>query len=240
MRHQKAAAGFVSFTEVTRSDEHHAYNEWHLFDHLPEQLPLPGIVWGQRWVLPPELRAHGSAAPPLDRVHYVTLYLLSEPVDETLADFRALGRRLREADRFHLHRTSHLSGPLRVESCAAAHRVLVSGEAIPYRPSTGVHVRVERGTGGASAVRGDDASAALLDVPGVAGVWTFAGDPAVSPPALVSLRATWCWLDGDPAEVAAAIERTSVVGAARAESIFSRVLVTVDPFDPWDWFDPAS
>ena len=45
----KAAFGFFSFTEVTDPAEHRAYNEWHQLDHLPEQFPLPGVVYGQRW-----------------------------------------------------------------------------------------------------------------------------------------------------------------------------------------------
>src|SRR5688500_3866608 len=124
----KVTHGFVSFTEV-EPGEHQSYNAWHLFDHLPEQLPLPGIVWGQRWVLSPTLERFRRADAPLDRVHYVTLYLLAAPVAETLAGFRALAQRLRGAGRFHLHRTSHLSGPLAVGGCVAAARAQVSAEA---------------------------------------------------------------------------------------------------------------
>src|SRR5687768_7820437 len=107
------AGGYLSFTEVDPGG-HDAYNRWHLFDHLPEQYALNGVAWGQRWVLLPQQRAVARVEPPLDRIHYVTLYLLTEPFDETVAAFRTLGRRLRDAGRFDRHRTSHLSGPLRV------------------------------------------------------------------------------------------------------------------------------
>ena len=52
----KVVAGFFSFTEV-EAGAHRSYNEWHLFDHLPEQFVLPGIAGGWRWVRTPALAA---------------------------------------------------------------------------------------------------------------------------------------------------------------------------------------
>ena len=49
--------GFFSFTEITDPAEHHSYNEWHQLDHMPEQYPLDGIAYGQRWVSTPACRA---------------------------------------------------------------------------------------------------------------------------------------------------------------------------------------
>lgn len=221
----KVAFGFVSFTEV-EAGAHESYNRWHLFDHLPEQLPLDGIVWGQRWVLTPELRATCRAAAPLDRVHYVTLYLLAEPIDTTLAEFRALAVTLRGLGRFHQQRTAHLAGPLAVESAGTADPRVISAEAVPFRPCRGVHVRLER-RGAASA-----ASAPLELGPGVAGTWTFTGHDELSPPELQGTRATWSWLDEDPTAVA----RDRAV-PADPSLLFDGVLATVDPFAPWDWFE---
>jgi hypothetical protein len=218
----KATFGFVSFTEV-EPGEHRSYNEWHLFDHLPEQLPLAGIVWGQRWVLTPALRERGVAQPPLDRIHYVTLYLLAEPIEQTLAEFRALAQTLRELGRFHEHRRSHLFGPLAVESWRSTDPAVISAEAVPFRPCTGVHVRLERA---------DERSGwSAADLPGVVGTWTFTGHPELSPPELRPLRATWSWLDGDPAVTAAA------AAPLAADPAFEATLATVDPAGPWDWFD---
>jgi hypothetical protein len=213
---RKVVAGFVSFTEV-EAGHHGTYNSWHLYDHLPEQLPLHGIAWGQRWVLTPALSSRAAAQPPLDRVHYVTLYLLAEPLEQTLEAFRGLGRRLRAEDRFHLHRRSHLSGAMEVRSMRAAPRVVVSAEAVPYRPNTGAHVRLTQ-----------DATppvASLLNVPGVAGVWTFAG---------MDMQLTWCWLDDDPIAVSEAINGTA---PPPPTARFSATLHTIDPRGPWDWFD---
>lgn len=213
---RKVIAGFVSFTEVDHG-HHRSYNAWHLFDHLPEQLPLPGIAWGQRWVLAPQLARAGTAQPPLDRVHYVTLYLLAEPLEQTLAAFRSLGRRLRAEDRFHLHRRSHLSGAMDVRSMHAAPRALVSAEAVPYRPNTGAHVCLTRD--GAPPVE------RLLSVPGVAGVWTFTG---------MDMSLTWCWIDDDPTDVSDAIRDAAPTPPG---ALFTGTLHTIDPHGSWDWFD---
>ena len=59
---------------------------------MPEQYPLPGMAFGQRWVSTPACRAaravDGALLAP---VHYVTLYLMTEPVEATLDEFAALG-----------------------------------------------------------------------------------------------------------------------------------------------------
>src|SRR5580704_5825210 len=144
----KVKVGFFSFTEITDPAEHKSYNEWHQLDHMPEQYPLAGVVFGQRWVSTPACRrARAADDPSLAPVHYMTLYLMGEPVDATLEEFRALGGTLRESGRFHTHRRSHLSGPFVVSGAAAAPRVLVSAEAVPYRPNRGVYVVVRDGTG---------------------------------------------------------------------------------------------
>src|SRR5438445_527148 len=89
----KVKVGFFSFTEITDPHEHRAYNEWHQLDHMPEQFPLRGIAYGQRWVSTPACRAARlTSGPLLDPIHYMTLYLITEPVDETLREFRRLGR----------------------------------------------------------------------------------------------------------------------------------------------------
>src|SRR3978361_649285 len=107
----KIRIGFFSFTEITDPDEHHSYNEWHMLDHMPEQYPLDGIAYGQRWVSTPACRAARLvSAPPAAAVPCRTLYLMSAPVERTLQEFMQLGRDLYKVGRFHLHRQSHLSG----------------------------------------------------------------------------------------------------------------------------------
>jgi hypothetical protein len=231
----EVAAAFFSFTEVTRADEHRAYNEWHQLDHLPEQYTLPGIVWGERWVSTPDCRAARAASGPLlDPVHYLTTYLVAPPLDVSLEAFARFGQELRELGRFHEHRRPHLTGAHDIVATAAAPRVLVSAASVPFRPNRGVHVRVEAGT--------DDVAIAdrvheLIEVPGVAGAWAFRRRPAPrderfpEPPDVVTVA----WLDGPPLAVAAAIAaRVTGPGDPLFEGPFERIEV-----GRWDWFETA-
>jgi hypothetical protein len=211
----KIKVGFFSFTEITDPNEHHAYNEWHMLDHMPEQFPIPGIAFGQRWVSTPACRAVRTASDSLlDPIHYVTLYLMTEPVDETLREFRRLGGELREKGRFHLHRQARLSGPFALAETAAAARVLVSPEAVPYRPHYGVHVQVQTVSNPAPALD------ARCEIPGVAGAWSFTD---------AARRITVTWLDEEPLAV---VDRVP----APSECEFAGPLETITPWQ-WDWFD---
>jgi hypothetical protein len=237
----KIRIGFFSFTEVTDPAAHRSYNEWHQLDHLPEQLPLTGIAWGQRWVLSPRCRqVRTAAAPPLDRVHYLTMYLMSEPVAETLEAFSGLGAELHRLGRFHEQRTSHLSGPFDVLSAHAAGRVLVSGAAVPYRPNTGAYAFVEDGgtLGDDEALRAPRDPAELLAIDGVAGVWSFAGARAPARWKPGRRRVTVCFVDSDPVTVAGGVEPRLRHAAAEAgtDVVFAAPFETITAWR-WDWFD---
>jgi hypothetical protein len=223
--------GFFSFTEVTDPAAHRAYNEWHQLDHLPEQYPLAGIAFGQRWVSTPACRAaRAVSGPDLDPIHYVTSYLMAEPIDATLDDFFALGAELHRLDRFFKARRAHLTGPFRVEQTVAAPRVLISAAAIPFRPHRGIYVVVDAPEGRAPA---DD----LLAQPGVAGVWTFMTDPRLTSSRWTggTRRITVAWLDDDPLVAAAQI---APLVAGRAGVEFAGPFETITPWE-WDWFDRA-
>ena len=235
MNTDKVKIGFFSFTEITDPAEHRSYNEWHMLDHMPEQFPIPGIAYGQRWVATPAGRAvRAISEPPLDAVHYLTCYLMTEPVEETLREFYAHGRALAKVGRFHQHRRALLSGPFGVEEGAAASRVLIRAEAVPYRPHRGVYVVVE-GVGANDVVAHRDA---LLALDGVAGVWSFA-------PNARTVSATWkpgdqritvAWIDEDLDATAAAI---APVERGRREPAGVTFAGPLEPITPgqWDWFD---
>jgi hypothetical protein len=233
----KVRLGFFSFTEVTDPAEHRSYNEWHQLDHMPEQYPLDGIVFGQRWVSTPRCRAARAVSESqLDPIHYVTLYLLAAPIERTLQEFMELGAELQGVGRFHEHRHAHLSGPLFIEDQAATERVLISAEAVPYRPNRGVYVVVDNAGGGVDTSRRGFASE-LLDLPGVAGCWTFATGPDVAPYRWTAgrHRVTVIWLDDEPLGVAPAI--AAVEARTRsAATIFSGPFETITPWQ-WSWFD---
>jgi hypothetical protein len=228
-RRDKVEVGFFSFTEVTDPREHRSYNEWHQLDHLPEQFPLRGIAYGQRWVATPACAAaRADAEPPFDATHYVTLYLMTAPLDRTLREFHALGVRLSAAGRFHRHRRSHFAGPLRVTGAAAAARVHVSPAAVPYRPHRGVYVVVGDARDEAPSLD------ALTARPGVAGAWSFAStDEFTDHPWDTGGRSvTVAWLDDDPLVVARHV--ADLLPGRRC--VYAGPLETIAPWQ-WDWFD---
>lgn len=244
----KVTHGFFSFTEVTDPAEHRSYNEWHQLDHLPEQFPLPGIVYGQRWVSTPAGRAARAVSEaPLDAIHYLTCYLMAEPIAQTIEEFFDLGAELHRLDRFHRYRRAHLTGPFRVSDASAAPRVLVSAAAVPFRAHRGLYVVVEELRDPHAGF--DDArwlvaehDPAILAVPGVAGIWTFASSSELvsSRWSAGTRRITVCWLDEDPLEVAARVAPLELARRNRSDSVshvtFAGPFETITPWE-WDWFD---
>lgn len=245
----KVKVGFFSFTEITDPGEHRAYNEWHQLDHMPEQLPIPGIVFGQRWVSTPACRASRAVdEEPLAPIHYVTLYLMADPVDRTLRDFMEVGQQLRALGRFHQKRRAAISGPHQWLDGHVSPRVLVGAEAVPYRPNRGVYVIVEEPRDDADPdvedawVRSlhEEWADAVCALPGVAGVWQFATSPALRGGGWSDgvRRITVCYLDGPPLEVAETIRPLldQRWRDAPVRPIHAGPFETVVPYQ-WDWFD---
>lgn len=247
----RVKVGFFSFVEVTDPSEHHAYNEWHQFDHMPEQFQIPGVVFGERWVSTPACTAARLASSDqLAPIHYMALYLMAEPVGPTLDQFQELGARLGALGRFHRQRHSHLSGAWHFLQADAARRVLVSPEVVPWRPAKGVYVIVEEPVGETPDKEAIDRWVqevnttqvpAMLDVPGVVGVWSFGLSPVYrrdnwSPG---RARITVSWLDDDPLKVA---ESLGPVVARRWDDAPVRPLLAgpMEKVIPgsWTWFDP--
>lgn len=227
-------AGFVSFTEITDPAEHDAYNVWHLFDHLPEQIPLPGIVWGQRWVASPRCRATWApVAADLAPVHYLTLYLMTGPLEPVLARFQERAVELRAVGRFHEHRRALLAGPFAFLGAAASGPALVGPEVVPYRPNRGVHVRLVGQAAEGTEAEVADRVAVPVHTPGVAGTWAFA-----APRDGGELQLTVSWLDQEPVAVAPAL--TGAGTEPKGEVLLDGVWEAIDPWGPYDWFGQVS
>ncbi|MGY1814506.1 hypothetical protein [Blastococcus sp. SYSU D00820] len=250
---------FFSFPRITDPARHRDYNQWHQYDHRPENLALPGVVHGDRWVRSPDCAAAGSAPDDvLAGTHYLAMYWFAEPVEASVAEWLQLGdTTLQQGRRPELRYAERpLTGFFRPVRAHLAPRTRISAAALPFRPHTGVHVTVTAvaDAGGADAEEHyawEDAVAlpALLDVPGVAGGWTFRSERVhTGPPSggeapdRPTLRLRLLWLDGDPLEVAARIgERERAAPAPRPETV--RVLLscpyrTIVPGE-WSWFDAS-
>ncbi len=245
----KVKVGFFSFTEITDPSQHRAYNEWHQFDHLPEQYPIRGVAYGQRWVSTPACSARRAVdEEPYRPVHYMTLYLMTEPVQETVDEFMDLGQQLYSLGRFHLHRRAPVSGPHQWLDAHVAPRVRIAAETLPYRPNRGVYVTVEELHRGVRPeeyldwVRQwhEEEAERWNSVSGIMGSWSFATSPFLREPHSTAgnRRITVHYLDGNPLEVADAV-RPLLKGRwddAPVTPVHAGPYETIVPYQ-WDWFD---
>ena len=109
--------------------------------------------------------------------------------------------------------------------------MLISAEAVPYRPNLGVYVEVEEFAGGVCGTRASPTAhlSALCALPGVAGAWSFSDEQR---------RVTVTWLDAPPLEMCDPL--APIVARRRAESpgrtVFAGPLETITPWQ-WTWFD---
>lgn len=248
-----ASTVFFSFTEVPDPSMHRAYNEWHQLDHRPENLALPGVRHGERWVRSPRCVSTHGVESPLDALHYLNMYWYAEPVAASVQEWTALAERSlqwgRRPDLAWANRL--LMGFFSAVKGYASPRVLVSADALVFRPNRGVFLTVEevREPAGAAA---DDYFAwcdrvlvpRVLADPGVAGAWTFASDPRLGThaiPALApGLRVHVYYLDDDPVAIAASV--SDRVGDREphhrglVRDLYRGPLLSITPWQ-WDWFD---
>ncbi|KAB2807910.1 hypothetical protein F9L07_24850 [Pimelobacter simplex] len=254
----------VFFSFVTLEDagpaEHRAYNEWHQLDHRPENLALPGVLWGDRWARPADYRAAGVASDEHAATDYVAMYWFKDPVERALKEWSDLG-----SDSFQWGRGPLIPGVrrkllsfFRPVKGYAAPSALVSPDVLPYRPNRGLHLTLSRHAAPHSAATHEhyawqDRSLipGLLDLDGVAGAWTFSfahhqSHPSLplateTPDAPESLRIRLVYLDADPLPTTAAIDArtTELAGslgadaAASEEVLLSTPLRTIIPWQDW-------
>ncbi|HEY2300852.1 MAG TPA: hypothetical protein VGH66_03115 [Acidimicrobiales bacterium] len=248
---------FFSFTEVPNSGDHRAYNAWHQLDHRPENLLLPGVLWGERWVRSPDCAAAGSGSDPaLKNLHYLNMYWFRDPVDDATAEWSALAERS-----FHWGRRDdvHLANRLLMDFFRPIKgyvnsRVLVSADALPFRPTRGIYVTVTRvdeprSPEAETLFRWYDRSLipAMLECRGAAGAWTFASESTFAAPLDLSgnpspssTRIVIVYLDDDP--LVFAEDLALCQGDAQSEAaetlLAAGPLRTITPWQ-WDWFDGA-
>ncbi len=204
-----------------------AYLRWHALDHEPEQHRLTTVWASRRYVSTPACRAARAVNDErYDAIDYVMSYLFAAPVD--FDGWVALQQALRGAGR-DVDRVPILErGLYRVQGKVSAPGTTLGADMLPRRPATGLYVLIERGPVPAGA---------LAEVPGVAGVWWAVGEqthPLFATTDNTGLQTTYCFLEGDPVDVA---NRIRPVLDARWKSTDAVPLLAA-PFHtvvPFDW-----
>ncbi|OBA64875.1 hypothetical protein A5647_25845 [Mycobacterium sp. 1100029.7] len=207
------------------------YLRWHTLDHRPEQHRLAAVRASLRLVSTPACRAARPITDgPLDAVDHVMTYFFTDVAG--LHDFNELSTALGNAGRKLSLLPPVERGVYEVQSRTAAPRVKVGSDVLPWLPVRGAFLLVERGT--ASAIP-------LVEVDGVAGVWS-----ALSRKVDANLASaqgnqwiTYCFLDGDPVATAQLLRpvlaaRWSVPGV---EPLFAAPFFVVVPHE-WDRYVP--
>ena len=207
------------------------YLRWHTLDHRPEQHRLSEVRASLRLVSTPECRsARAASRNPYDAIDHVMTYFFSDP--SGMNGFLDLAKALIGANRKLPLLPPVERGVYDVQSKSAAPRVKVGADVLPWWPVKGVYMLLERG---------DVTAERLLDVQGVAGVWsavTLAVDARLAS-APVGQSITYCFLDDDPVATA---DRLRPVLAARweqggVEPLLAAPFHLVVPYE-WDRYVP--
>ncbi|MBB2991881.1 hypothetical protein FHR72_003371 [Mycolicibacterium iranicum] len=194
-----AGSGDVSTVFVSMATRHPEgldadYLRWHTLDHRPEQHRLSAVRASLRLVSTPDCRAaRWPGDERFDAVDHVMTYFFSDPAG--LQTFNELSVALGDAGRKLPLLPPVERGVYTVGEKSAAPRVKVGADVLPWWPVLGVILLLERHSAAADG---------LLEIDGVAGVWTtstsvthgaFAGAPQ-------GQHLTYCFLDDDPVATA--------------------------------------
>ncbi|MGE2715362.1 hypothetical protein ACQI4L_14990 [Mycolicibacterium litorale] len=166
------------------------YLRWHTLDHRPEQHRLSAVRASLRLVSTPECRAARAATrAPYDAIDHVMTYFFTDPGG--MESFLSLSKALGDAGRKLPLLPPVERGVYGVADKAAAPRVKAGADVLPWWPARGVYLLLEPDSTAASD---------LLDVEGVAGVWSATSLPVgarlASAPAGQTL--SYLFLDDDP------------------------------------------
>ncbi|MBO0678013.1 hypothetical protein JRC04_11105 [Mycolicibacterium sp. S2-37] len=207
------------------------YLRWHTLDHRPEQHRLSAVRASLRLVSTPQCRAARAASPPRhDSVDHVMTYFFTDPGG--MEPFLSLSKALGGAGRKLPLLPPVERGVYDINGRAAARRVKVGADVLPWWPVRGAYLLLERGAA---------PTHELLDIDGVAGVWTATslavGERLASAPAGQTI--SYLFLDGDPVHTAdllrpALAERWS---DSAVEPLFAAPFHTVVPHE-WDRYVP--
>lgn len=169
------------------------YLRWHTLDHRPEQHRLTAVRASLRLVSTPACRdARAFSTERFDPVDHVMSYFFTDTGG--LAAFDQLATALGDAGRKMPLLPPVERGVYDVAEKAAASRVKIGADVLPWWPARGGYVLLE------TDAQSSGPPAHLLDVDGVGGVWSASSRPvdaslASAPPGQMI---SYCFLDGDP------------------------------------------
>jgi hypothetical protein len=186
---------FTSFSERHPEGRDADYLEWHSLDHRPEQQRLKRLRTSFRLVSTPACRsARATNDERYEATDHLMTYLFTDLA--AMGEFNQLSVALRDAGRAPYLLPLVERAAYRLEGTAAAPRIKIGADVLPWWPTKGVYVLVERG----GAPAGD-----LVDVPGVGGAWWGGAEP-LGPPFCTrdnnGLHISYLFLDDEPEDVA--------------------------------------
>ena len=190
---------YVSMSSRHPEGHDAAYLEWHSLDHRPEQHRLAALRTSFRLVSTPACRAARAAN---DERYNVTDHLMTYMFTDVagLPAFNDLNMAMIKAGRTPYLLPTVERAVYRLDGTIAAPRIKVGADVLPWWPAKGVYLLIEQGEAPASE---------LIDVVGVGGAWWGRALP-MAPPFTTKdnsgLQITYCFLDGEPAEVAARLK----------------------------------
>jgi hypothetical protein len=207
------------------------YLRWHTLDHRPEQHRLSEVRASLRLVSTPACRSVRGASPDrYDAIDHVMTYFFSDA--SGLGGFLELSKALGGAGRKLALLPPVERGVYDVSSKAAAPRVKVGADVLPWWPVRGMYLLMENNASPATD---------LMEIQGVAGVWTATSQSvgAKMASAPVGQTLSYLFLDDDPVVTAArlrtALEKRWSDGIA--EPLFAAPFYPVVPHE-WDRYVP--
>jgi hypothetical protein len=182
---------YMSLTARHPEGDDAAYLAWHSLDHRPEQHRLPTLRASFRLVSTPQCRAARAASDPrYDAADHLMTYLFTDV--DGLPAFNELNIAMAEAGRTPYLLPLVERAVYRLDGTAAAARVKVGADVLPWWPATGVYLLIEHG---------ERPAHDLVDVDGVGGAW-WGGALPKEPPYTTQdnrgLQISYLFLDDDP------------------------------------------
>lgn len=191
--HADVTTLFVSMSARHPEGRDADYLAWHSLDHRPEQHRLAALRTSFRLVSTPACRsARAVRHDRYDAADHVMTYLFKDP--DGLKGFGELSTALAQAGRVPYLLPVVERSVYRLSGKLAAPRIKAGADVLPWWPAKGMYVLIERG---------EESPAALIDLPGVGGIWwgsSLAMGARYATAQTDGLQISYCFLDDDPAD----------------------------------------